>query len=235
MIVSDLFTLMTVLNNELDTSAGGSDESRSVNALNLARYYCQTVAASLPRVLVTSAQPGTDPDKGTIRTAGLREWSPIPPELLRIDKLWLLDVSTRLPIRKLVRVDEIGGHAPSLPWPIYYVLSSAGSINGMPAAYEVNEGLLWWEPIPDVAYEVRAYGLWSRPLFVDRNSAVLFPEVLAEPLAAFAVKYGLVGIGDATDEMQKIATEAFTPALRSLRRKDRSRPASRHYEYVHTT
>lgn len=235
MIVAELFKHLSVIDNELDLVAGGADESKAIDALNMALEYCQSVAASLPAAL---SQRGTS----TIQTKANTESTACPFDLLRVDRLWLCDLSPPfLPLYPLTPIHEVGGHMPSLPWPLYYTLSSSGPIAGSPRGYYLDSSFIFWDPIPDQAYQVRAYGLWQIPAFKDRESKLQLadgqelPIQLHIPLASFAVRYMLIGVADAPDEAAKLATETFTPALRTLRKRDRSEPKGRRFLYVHTT
>jgi hypothetical protein len=234
LLVSDLLSFMSALNNELDINVGGADETRAIVALNMALLYCVTVAASLPHALAT---PGIGKE---IKTAGQKEFSPLPSGLLRIDALFLCDLTpsadgTLRPIFKLSKIFEVGAHMPSLPWPLYYVLSSAGPIYGAPRGYFADDQMIYWDPVPDQVYAIRPYGLWRPEQYKDRNDPIHVNDLLALPIATFAGKYCYTAVGDATDQIQAIATEFFTPALRALRKRDRSRPGQRYYEYMHTT
>jgi hypothetical protein len=224
MVVADLLNMMGVLDNEIDNSKGGTDEARSILALGMATDYFETVAATLPKVLGSAGV-------NNIKTQALMESSPFPAELLRLDALWALDVNG-VPIFPMGRIDEVGGHMPALPWPLNYVTTAAP---GQPRGYYPNSNALFWLPVPDQIYNMRAYGLWSVPPYVDRETVFPFPDAVALPLAAFAVKYGTVGLDDSSDEIQKIAVETFTPCLRMLRKRDRSKPTGKRYANFHTT
>lgn len=227
MRIEHLLTMMMGLNNETDATDGGSDESRSIVAVQMAMQYVETVAASVPRVLSTR---GIEP----IYTANGVESTPLPPSLLRVDKLWACDPSTGEPTFPMMRIDETGGHTPALPWPLNYVVSPS---NGQPRGYYLDSDHLFWLPKPDDKYPIRAYGLWAQEWDdkLDRKSLFPFPNSLALPVATFAVKYGNIAIGDDVADIQKAAVEVFTPALRALRKRDRSRPHSRAYAFSHTT
>lgn len=225
MIVADLLNMTMQFDNEIDASAGGADESRMIISLNMATNYLESVAASLPKVL---SRRGDNP----IQTAANIESSPCPRDLLRIDKLWMIDTTTNNPIWPMTRIDEVGGHMPALPWPLNYVMNPAP---GQPRAYYADSDTLYWLPVPNGVYSVRAYGVWSVDDYVDRDSQFLLPDLCALPIAAFATKYGTIALDDPTDEIQKVAVEMFTPVLRALRRRDRSRPTGKHYENFHTT
>lgn len=231
MIVEDIISFMETLDNELDAVSGGSDETRAIAAINFAIRYCETVAASMPKVL---SRRGDE----TIKTSQNVESTPVPAELLRIDKLFALDPTTKQPLFPMQAIRETGGHTPALPWPLNFV---ANPSTGQPRGYYVDTDHFFWLPIPDNTYEIRAYGVWQTPTLgsggpeVDRKSPFLLPSVLALPIAAFATKYMDLAVGDDTDAVQKIAVETFSPALRTLKKRDRSAPQSRSYAYTHTT
>src|SRR5881394_1687449 len=125
MTVADLLTLMSTFDNEADFSAGGTDESRGIAALNAALQYVQNVCAAMPRVL--SAR-GANP----IATAANVEYAAFPSSLLRLDRLWMLDTTSLLPIYPLGQIQEVGGHSPSIPL-VGYTNIATGT--GRPSSY----------------------------------------------------------------------------------------------------
>lgn len=221
---AQLLSYMSGFNNELDTVEDGEDETRALLALNMATDYLEAVAASLPRVL---SSIGDNP----IHTAAQHESTPFPSDLIRLDKLWALD-SNGMQLWPLDPIPAPGGQSPSLPWPLNMVV---GNGQGQPRQYYADDSAIYWAPLPDAAYAVRAYGMWSRPDLEDRAAAFRFPDSLALPLAAFAVKYCLIAIDDPVDAISQVAGETFTPVLRALRKRDRSAAKSRIYDHVHST
>lgn len=230
MIVADLFNIMDTLDNEIDLSAGGSDEARAIAALNIAQRHCYKVAAGIKGVMSTFG-------KNAIKTDAGQEWTNKPPDLLREDSLWALSQDALLrPIYELRRIDDTGGHMPTLPWPLSWAVSST---NGQPFAYYEDAGQWFWSPVPALIYQMRAYGLWAPADFKDRDSGVTWPGNaayhLCDAVAAYALKYMTMAVDDPTDNLQALALEMFAPALKALSQRDRSKGKSRRYEYTHST
>ena len=145
MIVEDLFTMMSTLNNEYDLTSGGTDESRGLSALNMAIDYMETVAASMPKILSTMG-------KETLKTAQSIESTPIPNELLRIDRLWALDVSTKLPLYPMRRIDEAARYVPFESLCLSPQCGFASTFLGNPISEDVQRRKL--ERVVEVATEV---------------------------------------------------------------------------------
>lgn len=228
--VADVLTTMSALDNELDIGAGGDDEASSIARINVAKRYFEGVAKSMPKVLSSAFLNGA---LQTIAGTANVEYTARPAALLRLDSLWMLDTTApNLPLYEMEPIKKAGGHRPGLPWPLNYVLATTP---GRPGNYYLDSANFFWEPIPDVNYTFRPYGLWSQNAFVARADPWSFPDSLIDPIAAFAVKYGLLAVGDDTSDTQKLAIEMFTPVLRGLREDDRSSPTPRHYQYGHTT
>lgn len=230
MIVADIFTSMNALDNEIDLTAGGADETRAVAALSIAQRHCMKVASGIKGVL---SHMGTN----TIKTDANQEWTNKPADLLRCDSLWAISQDAlKRPVWELRRIDDVGGHMPTLPWPLSWIVSST---NGQPGAYYEDAGQWFWQPVPALVYEMRAYGLWAPADFEDRNSAIALPGNaayhLADVLAAYALKYMTMAVDDPIDNLQSLAIEMFAPALKALSQRDRSKGKSRHYAYIHST
>jgi len=225
MTVADLLSLMSTFDNEVDTSAGGSDETSSIAALNAALQHIQAICAAMPEVL---SSRGANP----LQTAANVETTPLPNELLRIDALWMLDSTTLFPIYRMGKIQEVGGQSPSIP-----LISNTTQMTspGRPSSYYMSGDAIYWDPLPDSVYLIRAYGLWSRQSFVDRHSQFVFPDTLSLSFATFASRYTKMALDDDASDISKLAAEVFTPALRALRRRDRSGPTSRQYAYDHHT
>ncbi len=230
MIVADVLDTMNVLDNEIDVSDGGADEDRAVAALSIAQRHCVKVASNIKGVLSTFGV-------NTIKTDANQEWTNKPGTLLRVDSLWALSLDgLKRPIYELDRIDDTGGHMPSLPWPLSWGVSTSP---GQPRAYYEDAGQWFWQPVPDVVYQMRAYGLWAPADFDDRNSEIALPGTaayhLCDPLAAYALKYMTMAVDDPIDNLQSLALEMFAPALKALSQRDRSRPKGRQYAYSHST
>lgn len=221
--VADLLTVMGVMNNELDTSSGGLDETRSINALTIAQHYFETVAAALPDCLGNST---------TVTTTASTETTAWPAALLRLDAVWFLDDTNSKPVYKLKRITEIGGHTPSLPWPLQVTLATG---TGGPRGYFTNMTNFYWMPLPDATHTLRVYGLLQQAEFAARTEAYTYPTRCKNAIANFAVKVMSIGIGDDKGDLDELASSIFMPLLRGLRKFDRSEPMPRGYNYEHTT
>ena len=221
--VANVLSVCELLDNELETASGEPDEARAITALVQAQHYFETLAATYPDVLQ---------DTTTVTTTAATEATTWATTLLRLDALWYLDSNSN-PIRQLKRISEIGGHVPSLPWPMQVTLSAIGS--GAPYGYYGNMSDFFWLPKPDATHTLRIYGLVEKDRFTVRTNDFNYHYRLHLPFAQFAVKLLSIGVADDTMELDKLAGQLFTPVLRQLNNSDRSEPHSRHYTEFHTT
>lgn len=223
--VADVLTVMGILDNEMDVSSGGADESRAIAALTMAQHQFDSIAASLPNVLgdtITIA-----PTANTEKTA----WSTLASALLRIDAIWLLDATAK-PIYKLKRIEEIGGHTPSLPWPLQVTLTSG---TGGPRGYFSDMRNFYWLPLPDATYSCRIYGYLEQAEWTLRTSTYSMPQRCKNAFAEFAVRVLNGGVGDDVGTLEALGSEIFKPLMKGLGHWDRSEPSSRNYQYAHDT
>lgn len=234
--IADVFTTMSLLDNEADFTSGGSDESRGIVAIQTSLRYLYTIAAGMKDVLST---PGVGAPPATVKTTAGAEYTIKPDNLLRVDAIWAIDLSTKLPKYMLTPIFETGSHMPVVPWPYSWTNILT---NGQPWQYYSDEAFFYWRPVPDAIYEQRVYGLWMPNLLdpVDRTSPVDLPSrawtILQTPLAAFALKYLQLAVDDPTDQIDQLAKETFSPALKTLQhRGDYSRARPRIYSTNHTT
>lgn len=219
--VADILDLMELLDNELRTGSGEPDEDRSVKALIQAQHFFENLAATYPDIFSSTVNTTTADATETSSFA-----------VLRVDALWYLDTNGR-PVRKLKRIEEIGGHVPSLPWPLQITIAQGGS--GAPFGYFANMQNFYWLPLPDGVHTVRIYALLEQTRFSTRSSSVFYPYRCHLPFAQFATKLLSVGLGDAEPELEKLGAQVFTPLIRQLQQFDRSEPSSRHYTEFHST
>lgn len=223
MLISSLLTKMQVLDNELDISAGGADETRAIAALDMAQDAWESVIASVPGLL------GTVSDV-LIATAANQQTTAWPSSLLRLDDLYLLDANSRQRWQVQI-IQDVGGQAPTaLPY-----TSSATLSTGAPRAVFTNRANFYWSPIPDAVHVLRAYGLFSKADITARGETFAYPDLLSLPMAAYAVRLMEMGIDDPSEELKALAEETFNPAIKALSRPTRQRPESRVYSQVHTT
>lgn len=220
--VADLLTLMGALNNELVVSSSGTDEARAILALTAAQHYFETIAASYPRVLQSTT---------TAVTAASTETTTYSTSLLRLDAIWLLDANSR-PMYKLKKIFEVGGHVPSLPWPLQVSLAAGP---GAPNGYYANMEQFYWLPLPSGVSTLRIYGLLEKTEFALRTDDFNYPKRTKLALAQFANKILQIAVGDGASDLDTLAAELFGPLMRSLKKFDRSEASPRVYNDVHST
>lgn len=221
--LADVLGDMTVFDNGLQTGSGAQDEARAIRACNIAQHYFEIMAATMPRVLQSTINVATTANVETTT------WTST---LLRLDAIWLLDATTSLPTRKLKRIEEIGGHVPSLPWPLQLSLASGV---GTPGGYYANQNNFYWLPLPDGTNTLRIYGFVEAPEFVSRSSSFTYPLRVKAAIAAFAVKLLKSSTDDDESSNDSLASAIFGPLLKGMKSFDRSEPHGRYYGEVHDT
>lgn len=220
---ADALTYMTIFDNGLKIGAGEADEARALIALKAAQHYFETVAASLPRVLQSTI---------TIATAASTETTTWTSTLLRLDALWYLDPTTLRPVRKIERIDEVGGHVPALPWPLSLSINPGA---GAPSGYYANMANFYWLALPDAAYTLRVYGFIEQAELSTRSTTWPYPTRALVPVAQFATRLLRTSTDDETGDLDELAGAIFRPFLKQLRKFDRSAPHGRYYTDVHST
>ena len=228
MTIASVLTKMSVLDNELDVSSGGADETRSISALDMAQDAFEAFIANHPKLLGTV---------GTTTTTASTEATAWPTTLMRMDTAWLINTTStpNLPQWELDIIQDTGGHIPQGPWPFGSVWSSSPAGRGAPVALFTDRANLYWKPLPDATYTVRIYGLYSKDEITSRAATFSYPDVVSVPMAAYAVRMLEMGIDDPSEEMAALADEIYTPVVNMLRRPTRQRAQSRQYQYQHTT
>lgn len=221
--VADVLAVMEMLDQELETGVAETDEAAAVLALIQAQHYFEALCAINPRILQ---------DTLNIATVANTETTTWTSSILRLDALWLLD-SNSYPIRKLDRIEEAGGHAPSLPWPLD-VTTLAGT-SGVPYAYYGNMKNFYWLPLPSGVNSLRVYGFLEKARFVDRNSDFNYPYRCHLAFATFATRLLQQGADDVSLDLEELSGQAFGPLMKQLRKFDRTGPHGREYTEYHTT
>lgn len=220
--VADLLVLMADLDAEIETAASEVDEAPSIRLLTQAQHYFETLCATYPRAFQTVTTAVTVANTETTTwTSGL----------LRFDKMQLLDSSGRV-VRDIESLDDIGSHAPSLPWPLQ--ISAVGA-TGEPFAFYGNMANFYWLPLPSAVSTVRVYGLIEQARFAARADVVFYPYRVHLALAQFANKLSSLSVGDDTGDLDRLAAQVFGPILKQLKKFDRSHPRGRYYHRLHTT
>ena len=223
MTLATLLGYMEIFDNELETGSGESDESRSLTALNMATDLFEVVAQTRAKMLQTYAE---------LTTTASQEYTTRPAGLLRLDSLWLIDSATGRPARELDPIDETGGHAVDGISPLTLTSST---ITGAPREYQLNSSRFLWRPVPDAVWTLRYYGLIAASDYSARTDTFPYPDAVAVPLSAFAVKMLAIGVGDSTEELHAFAEDTFAPVLKALAKSQHVKPPSRFYSRVHTT
>lgn len=229
MLISDVMSRMQVFDNELDVSVGGADESRCITALDMAQDAWEAVLATEPDTLGTIS---------TITTTAQQEYTTWPSTLMRLDTLWMMNaqVSPAVPQWEIRIIQDVGGQAWQYPWPwLSGILGYVPQGYGAPVAAYTNRQYLFWAPIPDQVYQLRAYGLSSQTSITSRSQTFAYPDQVSNPMAAYAVRMMQLGIDDPTEEIRQFASELYSPVIKMLRQPTRQRPQSRQYSRVHTT
>src|SRR5262245_26260499 len=142
-----LLDMMELVNQELQLQPAESDVTRGLIALNVAQDYFESLAATRPGF--------TGDTMGTVATVASTETTAFPTNILRRDKLQLLDDNGVV----LYTLDEVpdnytGGHRRGNAYPYYLFNATAGK----PVAYWTQGTSIYWDPLPDDVYTVRWYG-----------------------------------------------------------------------------
>ena len=228
MTIASILTKMQVLDNELDVSSGGADETRSISALDMAQDAFEAFIANHPDLLGTAA---------TTTTTANTEATTWPSTLMRLDNMYLMNTSStpNLPQWEIEIIQDVGGHIPAGgAWP-FGLYSTIPMGKGAPRKAYTNRANFYWQPLPDAVYTVRIYGLYSKTDITSRSATFEYPDVVSLPMAAYAVRMMEMGVDDPSEELAALAEEIYAPVINLLRQPVRQRAQSRQYQYFHTT
>lgn len=217
----DILDRCELINQELQLQSGEADATRGLLALNVAQDYFEGLASLHPDILGDSTS--------TLTTTASGETTPFPAGVLRIDRLQLLDSNGKIKY-DLTDIRRTGGHRQGRGW--NWLLPSTTS--GDPVGYYTDGRNIYWDPLPDEASSVRWYGFRTAS-DITANGVFSYPDVLALPFAAFAVKLINLGVGDDAGEMDSLANQTFGPALKAMSNFNRSGAASFDYTRLHVT
>ena len=223
MTIATILSKMQVVDNELDISVGGADETRALSALDMAQDAFEAIVANHPDTLGKIS---------TISTTANQEYTTWPASLLRLDNLYRLDANSR-PVRKIEIIQDVGGQSETPGWP--WNVSAASQSTGAPVKAYTNRQYFFWTPTPDAIYSLRAYGFSSETDITSRSATFAYPDYVANPMAVFATRLMEMGIDDPSAELKDLADELYGPVLNSLRQPTRQRPQARQYSQRHTT
>ena len=236
MTVAELLARVAVYDAELRTGSSATHEAIATRALNMAQDALEAIIASLPKVMQNF---------GTSTTTANVEYTDWPndlttgEQLLRLDALWMLDADGN----QLYMMEDytvVGGHFPQAPPPLNLVISTVSPQQGRPRGYYSSGpgGQFSWSPEPDVVYTLRWWGFRSKTNLIAPSTAsanFAYPDILADVVAAGAVRAIRVGRDDPTEVIAALVAEMREPALRALKRTNRQQPQGRSYREVHTT
>ena len=224
MTIASILEQISIVDNELDVSANGADESRCITALDMAQNMFESILANHPDTLGTI---------GTVATVAGQQYSNWPTGLLRLDNLYLLNSEGRQ-VQQINIIQDVGGQSGAGGWP-WNSTGFAGSGSGSPRQAYTNRQYLFWSPIPDAVYTLRTYGLVAKTDLTSRDQTFEYPDEVSTPLAIFADRLLSIGVGDPSDELRTLAEQMFAPVINMLRKPTRQRPQSRQYSRTHTT
>lgn len=217
-----ILDLMEVVNQELQLQSGEDDVTKGLVALNAAQDAFEGLAALRPNIF------GSDTD--TVTTSANTETTTFPTGFLRIDKVQLLDTSSR-PVYDLAPVRQVGGHSWSRYWPLSL---SSSATTGKPRSYYTNGRNIYWSPLPDATHTLRVYG-FKHQTTITAAGTFLYPDVVMLPMAAFAARLFKIGLDDPDDQLSALASEIYTPVLAQLGNFVRDGASGFEYTRQHTT
>jgi len=227
--IATIMSKMQVVDNELDVSVGGADETRCLSALDMAQDQFETILANHPDTLGTTS---------TVTTTAQGETSDWPTTLLRLDTMWMMNLQVLPPTPQwqIDVIQDVGGQSMATPYPwLSGMVGYSPQGYGAPTAAYTNRQSFFWAPIPNEVYTIRVYGLHSKTDITSRSQTFQYPDQVANPLAVYAVRLMEMGIDDPSDELKALADEMFAPVINMLRKPTRQRPQSRQYTRMHTT
>lgn len=226
MTIAEVLDIMTVFDNELQIGASQPQEQKALTALRMAQRHFESVAATFPGILPTQSE---------ISTVASQEYTVWPTALLRLDRLQNLTATGGVPLGDdLEWIVEAGGHVPYVPWPIQQ--ASIAARGGRPYGYTtLKHSRINWQGTPDAVYYIRVTGFHRATVFTKRGDTFQYPDSIADPMAAFAVRLINTGVAEDTRDLIGVASDIFTPVLRQQKRGVRTRPIGRNYQTYHTT
>lgn len=214
-----LLNRMEFLNQELQLQAGEADVTRGLLALNTAQDWYETLAAG--RGKMHGGQVGT------CSITASTEATAFPTGLLRVDRIQVLGSNSR-PVRELIPLRRVGGHAAVSIWP-YNVISTG---TGVPTHYWTNGTNIYWAPFPSATETARWYGFTSAA-DITASGTFAYPDVCALPFASFATHMLKLGLDDSVEDIAGLASSVFGPLLDALENFNRDGAAGLEYTQVH--
>lgn len=217
----DLLDRMELLNAELQLQSGEANVTKGLLALNVAQDFFESEAAKRAQILGGAT--------GTVTTTLNTETTAFPSGVLRIDRLQLLNDSGR-PAWDLVPSRRAGGPGAGASWPISLFVASSGK----PTHYWTNGTNIYWRPLPSGTHTVRWHG-FQAAANITAGGTFAYPDIVAFPLATFAVQLYKMGLDDQTQDISVLAQQAFSGVLDSLGAFQRDGAAGLEFTEVHYT
>jgi hypothetical protein len=190
---------MELLNQELQLQSGEADAARGLVALNRAQDYFESMAALRARCLMSTT---------TVSQSASTETTARPSNLLRIDRLQLLDANSR-PVGDITPLSRVGGQAGATYWPL---TATATASTGKPYRYAWDKNYFYWQPLPDSPNVVRVYGLIAAT-DITADGTFLYDDVVILPMAGFACRLMKIGVDDNMSDVAGLAQESFKAVL----------------------
>jgi hypothetical protein len=216
-----LLNLCELLDQELQLQAGEVDVVRGLVALNAAQDYFEALVALRPRAMGGAV--------GTVATVNATETTAFPTSLLRLDALKALNASTNRPEYQLAKLERTGGTAATAG----ALFGPLASGSGRPTSYWTDGTNIYWNPLPDTAYNIRWYGFASAA-DITAVGTFTYKDVAMLPIATFAVKLMKMGVEDSPEALQGMAEQTFRPVLDLMELFNRDGAASFRYSQNHT-
>lgn len=218
-----LLNYMELVDPELQLQSGEANVVRGLLALNIAQDLWEAMLAG-------EAETRTQALPSAFTTTANQEFTTIPTGYLRTDRLEFIDPTTSKVAWEIVNVRSQGQtRIPAFAWAF-----APAPTTGKPKYYWNNGTQYWWQPTPDATYSVRFYGLTSAT-DITASGTFLFFDVVAFPLATLAAKILMTGLGDDTKDVDALAGEVMTPALKAYRAFNQDRAPGFEYRYRHST
>lgn len=216
-----LLNIMELLDQELQNQSGEANVTRSLLALNVSQDYFESLAAQRSKLFGGQT--------GTLSAVANEDTTVFPTSLLRIDRLQMLDSTTLRPQYDLMPDKRAGAHIGSAVW-----LDQSTTGTGNPRTYWTDGNCIYWSPVPSETRSIKYYGFISA---ADITAAKTFAykDIVALPIASFAVRLIKSGVDDTTQDMTGLANETFKQVLDQMSNFRRDGAAGFEYTQVHNT
>lgn len=215
-----LLDTMELVNAELQLQAGEEDVTRGLVALNRAQDYLESILAG---------DKFTKGDTtGTVTTSNGVETTAYPTGLLRLDRLVMLNSSSRPEYELVPARTSVSAEAT---WP-YSAFSSNVSAPGKPLSYTTNGRSFYWNPLPNDTYTIRWYGLQAAS-DISAAGTFAYDDIFILPLASFAARLMKLGLDDDQTDIGTLAENTFRPVIKAAAGYNRDGARGLRYKFTH--